>query len=322
MFAWATRSGMVSHVERRPTIKIIKVKGNNHDDYRMAKDRIFPITFGEKLGCLPPRGAALVVTLSAAGQTGTDALRRDTSSIHVVFDARQPGLSSLSIDSLKQGIFRASPLIDPGAEPLAYKVTTRDGWVEYAAASDPAHPVWEMRCEGDTLEMRSLYRPGGAAHDLTWKFDPHVTHATLLGHVTPAGDIALPAVLHLPGMGSLRVYVSGNHTAALGYVAHRNTNGMTPLDMVHPFSDYVVSPSPRPRPSTGRWSTRSKPQPSFRRSLAWIRQTRASTASGATFWISSSCMRSCMCWPTTPPAIPAPSPSTNMPTWRATRRSW
>jgi len=78
------------------------------------------------------------------------------------------------------GSFRASPLIDPGVESLAYKVTTRDGWVEYAAASDPAHPVWEMRCEGDTLEMRSLYRPGGAAHDLTWKFDPHVTHATLL----------------------------------------------------------------------------------------------------------------------------------------------
>ena len=182
---------------------------------------------------------ALVVTLSAAGQTGNDALKRETSSMHVVFDARQPGLSSLSIDSLKQGSFRASPLIDPGVESLAYKVTTRDGWVEYAAASDPAHPVWEMRCEGDTLEMRSLYRPGGAAHDLTWKFDPHVTHATLLGHVTPAGDIALPAVLHLPGMGSLRIYVSGNDTAALGYVAHRNTNGMTPLDMVHPFPDYV-----------------------------------------------------------------------------------
>jgi hypothetical protein len=26
-----------------------------------------------------------------------------------------------------------------------------------------------------------------------WKFDPDVTHATLLGHVTVAGDIALPA---------------------------------------------------------------------------------------------------------------------------------
>lgn len=182
---------------------------------------------------------ALVVTLSAAGETGNDALRRETASMRVVFDARQPGLSALSIDSLKHGSFRASPLIDPGEAPVAYKVTTRGGWVYYAAASDPGHPVWEMRCEGDTLEMRSLFRPGGAAHDLTLKFDPHVTHATLLGHVTPAGDIALPAVLHLPGMGSLRVYAKGSDAAALRYVAHRNTNGMTPIDLAHPLSDYV-----------------------------------------------------------------------------------
>jgi len=183
---------------------------------------------------------ALVMTLSAAGETGNDALRRETPSIRVVFDARQPGLSALSIDSLKHGSFRASPLIDPGVEQVAYKVTARDGWVQYAAASDPGHPVWEMRCEGDTLEMRSLFRPGGAAHDLTLKFDPHVNHATLLGHVTSAGDIALPAVLHLPGMGSLRVYAKGSDAAVLRYVAHRNTNGMTPVDLAHPFPDYVT----------------------------------------------------------------------------------
>ena len=171
---------------------------------------------------------------------GNYALRRETASIRVVFDAHRPGLSALSIDSLKHGSFRASPLIDPGDVHVAYQVTARDGWVDYAAASDPGHPVWEMRCEGDTLEMRSLFRPGVAARDLTLKFDPHVTHATLLGHVTPAGDIALPAVLHLPGMGSLRVYAKGNDAAAVRYVAHRNTNGMTPINLAHPLSDYVT----------------------------------------------------------------------------------
>ena len=182
---------------------------------------------------------ALVLTVSAAGQTGNDALRQETPSMHVVFDARQPGLSTLSIDSLKRGSFRASPLVDPGAAQVAYTVTTRGGWVHYAAASDPGHPVWEMRCAGDTLQMRSLFRPGGAAQDLTLKFDPHVTHATLLGHVTPAGDIALPAVLHLPGMGSLRVYARGSGAAVLHYVAHRNTTGFTPTDLAHPATDYV-----------------------------------------------------------------------------------
>jgi hypothetical protein len=183
---------------------------------------------------------ALAANLSAAGEAGNDALTRETSSMRIVFDARQPGISALSIDSLKRSSFRASPLIDPGVAQVPYKVTTRGGWVQYAAASDPGHPVWEMRCAGDTLQMRSLFRPGGVAHDLTWKFDPHVTHATLLGHVTPAGDIALPAVLHLPGMGSLRAYARGNDAAVLRYVAHRNTNGMTPIDLAQPQSDYVT----------------------------------------------------------------------------------
>ena len=182
---------------------------------------------------------ALVATAFAAGETGSDALKRETSSMRVVFDARQPGLSALSIDSLKGGRFLANPLVDPGVAQVAYTVTTRDGWVRYAAASDPGHPVWEMRCAGDTLRMRSLFRPGGAAHDLTWKFNPHVTHATLLGHVTPTGDIALPAVLHLPGMGSLRVYAGGSDAAVLHYVAHRNTTGFTPTDLAQPAADYV-----------------------------------------------------------------------------------
>ena len=50
---------------------------------------------------------ALVVTLSAAGETGNYALSRESASIRVVFDAHRPGLSALSIDSLKHGSFRA-----------------------------------------------------------------------------------------------------------------------------------------------------------------------------------------------------------------------
>ncbi len=142
--------------------------------------------------------------------------------MRVTFDARQPGLSALSFDALKRGSFRPSPIVDPGAPPVQYTTSVRDGWVRYALSSDPEHAVWEMRCDGDTLRMRSLFRPHGASRDVTWRFDPDVTHATLLGHVTPAGDVALPAVLHLPGMGSLRIYANGGSSAVLHYVAHRH----------------------------------------------------------------------------------------------------
>ena len=166
-------------------------------------------------------GMVLGMGLAVAAQTGESALRRESSSIRVTFDGRQPGLSAMSIDSLKHGSFRPSPIVDPGAPAVHYTVTTKDGWVQYALDSAPGHPVWEMRCEGDKLHMRSFFQPNGASKDMVWKFNPDVTHATLLGHVTAAGDIALPAVLHLPGMGSLRI--SANGVAALHYDARRSS---------------------------------------------------------------------------------------------------
>jgi len=159
----------------------------------------------------------------ASAQTADAALKRETPSIQVVFDARQPGLSALSIDSLQRGEFGKNPIVEQPAPPAEYKVTQSGGWVRYALASDPAHAVWQMRAAGDVLRLRSVYRAGAAA--MTWRFNPDLTHATLLGHVTAAGDIALPAVLHLPGMGSLRVSVQTGlkpgGSVALGYVAHR-----------------------------------------------------------------------------------------------------
>jgi len=157
----------------------------------------------------------------AAGQTGSGALKQETPWMRVAFDAHQPGLEALSFDSLKRGSFRASPIVEPGTSPVLYTVSVRDGWITYALSSDPDHAVWEMRCDGDTLRMRSRFRPNADSRDVIWRFDPDVAHATLLGHVTAEGDIALPAVLHVPGMGSMRIYASGSSPASLRYQAHR-----------------------------------------------------------------------------------------------------
>ncbi|MGD0730349.1 MAG: hypothetical protein ABR956_03740 [Terracidiphilus sp.] len=169
--------------------------------------------------------ACLMIALGAVApgwaQVTEAALTQETPAIHVTFDAAKPGLSALSFDSLQRGSFRPNPIVDPGASAVEYTVTTHDGWVVYAPTSDPAHAVWEMRCEGNKLRMRSLFRPGGVSQDVIWKFNPDVAHATLLGHVTPAGDIALPALMHLPGMGSLRIYSSGGSSAVLHYDALR-----------------------------------------------------------------------------------------------------
>jgi hypothetical protein len=163
--------------------------------------------------------AAIAPSLTAFGASG--GLTQQTSSILVTFDAHRPGLSVLSIDSLQKRSFRPNPLVDPGVRSAQYNVSVREGWVRYAPSSQPSRTTWQMRAHGDHLIMRSVFRPEAAPQDIIWRFDPNVTHATLLGHVTSSGDIALPALIHLPGMGSMRISVSGNDAAVLRYDARR-----------------------------------------------------------------------------------------------------
>jgi hypothetical protein len=162
---------------------------------------------------------AVAPVVAAFGAPG--GFDQQTASIKVSFDAHRPGLSALSIDSLRKGSFRPNPLIDPGAQAIPYSVSIQDGWVRYAFPSHADRIAWQMRTDGDRLVMRSMFQADAAPQDITLRFDPNVAHATLLGRVTPSGDIALPAVLHLPGMGSMRISVSGNNSAMLHYDARR-----------------------------------------------------------------------------------------------------
>ncbi|MGD0912662.1 MAG: hypothetical protein ABR928_12245 [Terracidiphilus sp.] len=180
------------------------------------------------------------MAVPAPAKAQDDALKQETASIRVAFDSRQPGLSSLSFDSLNQSSFRPNPIIDPGAPPADYKVSVRDGWVRYALASDPEHAVWEMRCNGNTITMLSLFIPGAAAQDVSWKFNADVAHATLLGHVTPEGNIALPALLHIPGMGSMRIYSRGNTSAVLKYEARRGQTTFVTITFPPATSEHKV----------------------------------------------------------------------------------
>jgi hypothetical protein len=180
--------------------------------HRWPKHQILNLLIGMALAAAPRAFAA---------PTAVD-LSCQSPALRITFNSSQPGLAALSIDSLQRGEFHPSPLIATRSSTVHYKVSKEAGWVRYSVEADSAHPVWEMRCDGDILSLRTVYNRRSAAQDFVLKFDPDVTHATLLGHVTAGGDIALPALLHLPGMGSLRVSATGNSTAALHYDARRN----------------------------------------------------------------------------------------------------
>jgi hypothetical protein len=105
----------------------------------------------------------------------------------------------VGVDSLGRGKVEQNVLL--AQEPAAY-----------------ANPGWRVEAGERELRFRStgsrVQRPG----PFVITIDTRVCYGTLLGVFNQAGAIALPAVLHLPGYGTLRV-ISAAAGGAVGYTS-------------------------------------------------------------------------------------------------------
>jgi hypothetical protein len=127
------------------------------------------------------------------------------------------GIASLSVDSLGKGGFRPSVLFPPEVKPPVHP----------AAPGDPVLNItsdWQFRFLSKSFEMVSTYRPNAPEQAIVLRFNPEQSHATLLGMVE-GGQTRLPAVLHLPEQGSLRIEVQSREPVLLQYEAHRRDKG-------------------------------------------------------------------------------------------------
>ncbi|HEX5284388.1 MAG TPA: hypothetical protein VFW30_09720 [Bryocella sp.] len=126
-------------------------------------------------------------------------------------------IESLSVDSLGKGEFRPNALLPPGSWPVARTFP-----------QDPAAGVpdsgWRFKFSPRSFEMVSTFRHGIPGQGIVVRFNPEVTHATLLTMVDE-GQARLPAVLHLPEEGSLRIEVASRQPVLLGYDGHRRNKG-------------------------------------------------------------------------------------------------
>jgi hypothetical protein len=125
-----------------------------------------------------------------------------------------PALAQLSVDSLGQGKLAPSPLLWERKQPtgqarLQAKGSRKAIYTLPAAGGRPV-PAWEFIFEDRALTVRSRYVEGRKVEPLVLTFRQKVNHATLLGLVKP-GELktGLPAVLHLPDMGSFRITCNG-----------------------------------------------------------------------------------------------------------------
>ena len=117
----------------------------------------------------------------------------------------QPQLLYLSVDSLGLSQFRPRAL-RPAPPPPRPTFAMRTGTsLEYRRQGLPqsAPARWTFQLGDHGLMIVSRWREEDPPEPMVLEFDPHQCHATLLGHINSDGRVPLPALLHLPGQGTL-----------------------------------------------------------------------------------------------------------------------
>lgn len=154
--------------------------------------------------------AALVFCFCLTALDSAWAAQRESKTPYYALTLAADGstIQSLSLDSLGHGEFRPSALFPPEAK----------------ATGAAANSAWRFEFSPKAFKMESVYSKDAPPTAMTLRFNPEVSHATLLAMVD-GGKASLPAVLYLPEQGSLRIQAVSKRPVRLGYDAHRKGKG-------------------------------------------------------------------------------------------------
>ncbi len=134
-----------------------------------------------------------------------------------------PAFSTLTLDSLGKSKLSLNPLRAPESTKTAYNLHASGSTFEYrpaGAASNSTPPVWTFDFTPRHIRLKSVFS-GESVAQLLLNYDPYFNHATLLGHMNADSSVRLPALLHLPDLGTLRITTSSPKPVSLGYNAQR-----------------------------------------------------------------------------------------------------
>jgi hypothetical protein len=195
----------------------------------------------------------MIVLCLSQSAFGGEPLAKSSSRLQVEFSAEQPAIAKLAIDGLGKGEFGASPLKPPAASEFEYHVTQQVRGDAASAAyrrvgSDSDKPdAWIFSCDGQRLTLVSQWHEAMPPAALDLLIDPSVSHVTLLGLFDDDGKIQLPAVMHFPGFGSLRIESHHVADASLGYYSRRFPDGLIRISFPaasrqHPTAKYHLEP--------------------------------------------------------------------------------
>ena len=163
-------------------------------------------------------------TLAAPPNT---ALQYQSSYMRVEMAPDQPAFAALSVDSLGKRKLGVNPLRLPERAEMVFPVRRVGTTFEYrpSGASSATPAVWTFQFSPRLIRLRSHFTPGNPPPPLVLNFNPHLNHATLLGLINDDSSVRLPALLHLPDLGTFRITSSSGQSMTLGYDARRFNRG-------------------------------------------------------------------------------------------------
>ncbi len=160
------------------------------------------------------------ILMAACAPADSVELHHRSPHLRIVLAADQPNLTQLAVDSLGKNKLDHNLMLPAPNRAARYEVSRKGDTVEYRADGSGDAPAWSFEWSGRALVIRSVYSAGHRPDPLVLSFDPILCHATLLGLINDEGAIRLPALLHFPDHGTLRI-TSTVSPVALGYDAAR-----------------------------------------------------------------------------------------------------
>jgi hypothetical protein len=142
----------------------------------------------------------------------------------------QPTFLALAVDSLGKNKLSLSALRPPAEPGEAYQLNHVGSRYEYRPSGTPNQtpPTWTFEFSARQIRLRSHFAGGNPPPPFELSFNSYLNHATLLGHINDDGSIRLPALLHLPDLGTFRIAASPAKGSTLGYDALRHSESPSP----------------------------------------------------------------------------------------------
>jgi len=104
--------------------------------------------------------------------------------------------------SVPEGGYRASRAVSGGVDRIAYRP---------AAAGSGTPAAWTFEFSQNRIVLVSEWSPDYPLSPMVLHFDLNQVHSTALGIFRPDKLLALPALMHFPGQGSIRVSTNAPH---------------------------------------------------------------------------------------------------------------